>query len=72
MTQWKKNKSATIAGIQGYTKYFAMSSSSLGNDSEFQVADNATKSQIKTAFSKSLQSKKLNKKILSEFVEVIA
>jgi hypothetical protein len=72
MVQWKKNKSATIAGIQGYTKYFAMSSSSLGNDSEFEVADNATKSQIKSAFTKSLKSKKLNKKILSEFVEVIA
>ena len=72
MVQWKKNKSATVAGIQGYTKYFAMSSSSLGNDSEFEVADNATKSQIKSAFTKSLKSKKLNKKILSEFVEVIA
>jgi len=72
MVQWKKNKSATVAGIQGYTKYFAMSSSSIGNDSEFEVADNATKSQIKSAFTKSLKSKKLNKKILSEFVEVIA
>jgi hypothetical protein len=72
MTQWKKNKSATVVGVQGYTKYFAMSSSSIGNDSEFEVADNATKSQIKSAFTKSLKSKKLNKKILSEFVEVIA
>ena len=72
MVQWKKNKSATVVGVQGYTKYFAMSSSSIGNDSEFEVADNATKSQIKSAFTKSLKSKKLNKKILSEFVEVIA
>jgi len=72
MTQWKKNKSATVVGVQGYAKYFAMSSSSLNNDSEFEVADNATKSQIKSAFTKSLKSKKLNKKILSEFVEVIA
>ena len=71
MQQWKKDKSICVSSV-GYTKFFGLSSSSLSNGTEFQVEDNATKSQIKRAFAKSLNSKKLNKKILSEFVEVIA
>ena len=71
MAKWKKNKSVSIKGL-GYTKLFALSSKSLSQNSEFEVAEDATKSQIKTAFVKSLNSKKLNRKILSEFVELIA
>ena len=36
------------------------------------LAEDATKSQIKSAFVKSLKSKKMNKKILGEFVELVA
>ena len=41
-------------------------------DAEFEVAEDATKAQIKTAFVKSLKIKKLNKKVLGEFVTLIA
>jgi hypothetical protein len=36
------------------------------------VKDGATKGQIKTAFVKSLKTKKLNKKVLGEFVSLVA
>ena len=42
------------------------------NKAEFEVAEEATKAQIKKAFSKSLGNKKMNKKILSSFIERIA
>ena len=37
-----------------------------------EVHEDATKAQIKSAFKKSLNSKKMNKKVLSEFMEYIA
>jgi hypothetical protein len=37
-------------------------------NAEFEVAEDATKAQIKSAFVKSLKTKKLNKKVLGEFV----
>ena len=36
------------------------------------VDDEATKAQIKRAFVKSLKTKKLNKKVLGEFIELVA
>ena len=71
MTDWKKNKSFTITN-SAYNGYFGMSSSALSQESEFEVSEDATKTQIKSAFVKSLKTKKLNKKILGEFVELIA
>lgn len=71
MNDWKKNKSFSVS-TSGYTKYFGLSSSALSNNVEFQVNEDASKSQIKSAFTKSLQSKKLNKKILGEFVQLIS
>ena len=41
-----------------------MSSKTLSSSSEFEVEDDATKAQIKKAFTKSLTAKKMNKKIL--------
>ena len=67
---WKKNKSFTITN-SGYDAYFALASSVLSQDSEFDVAEDATKSQIKSAFVKSLQTKKLNKKVLGEFISLV-
>ena len=49
-----------------------MSAKSLAEDSEFDVSDDATKAQIKRAFVKSLKTKKLNKKVLGEFIELVA
>jgi hypothetical protein len=70
MSDWKKNKSFTITN-SAYSGYFGMSSSALAQESEFEVSEDATKNQIKSAFVKSLKTKKLNKKILGEFVELI-
>ena len=71
MKDWKKTKSCSFLDV-GYHKYFALSSSALANDSEFEVKEDATKSQIKSAFAKSLKGKKMNKKVLGEFIELIA
>jgi hypothetical protein len=49
-----------------------MSSSALSQDAEFDVSETATKAQIKSAFVKSLKTKKLNKKVLGEFISLVA
>ena len=71
LNAWKKEKAFTIKS-SGYHSYFGLSANVLSQDSEFEVAEDATKSQIKSAFAKSLKSKKMNKKILGEFVELVA
>ena len=71
MNSWKKEKAFTIKS-SGYHSYFGLSANALAQNSEFDVAEDATKSQIKSAFAKSLKSKKMNKKILGEFVELVA
>ncbi len=71
MTAWKKERAFTIKK-SGYHSYFGLSANALAQNSEFEVAEDATKSQIKSAFVKSLKSKKMNKKILGEFVELVA
>ena len=68
---WKKTKSFTITN-SGYDAYFGMSASALSQDSEFEVSDDASKAQIKSAFVKSLKTKKLNKKVLGEFISLVA
>ena len=69
--QWKKDRSATIKGTP-FDAFFAMACQSLNNDVEFEVEEDATKAQIRKAFKKSLQSKALNKKILSDFIDLVA
>jgi len=49
-----------------------LSGTALSSDSEFDVDDGASKAKIKSAFAKSLKSKKMNKKVLGEFIELIA
>ena len=71
MKIFKKTKSVAIENV-GYKVYFGMSSKTLSSNSEFEVEDDATKAQIKKAFTKSLTAKKMNKQILSRFVELIA
>ena len=71
LAEWKKNKSFTMKMV-GYDAYFGISSSSLSQDSEFDVDEGASKSKIKSAFIKSLKTKKLNKKVLNEFIQLIA
>jgi hypothetical protein len=71
MSIWKKEKTISIKK-SSYNTYFGLSATALAQDSEFSVESDATKSQIKTAFVKSLRSKKMNKKILNEFIELVA
>jgi hypothetical protein len=70
-SSWKKEKTFSIKN-SGYHTYFGLSATALANDAEFEVAEDATKTQIKSAFVKSLKSKKMNKKVLGEFVELVA
>ena len=67
---WSKNKSFTIRN-SGYDAYFAMSSATLAQDVEFEPKSDS-KADIKRAFVKSLKVKKLNKKVLGEFIELVA
>jgi hypothetical protein len=67
---WRKYKAFSIKN-SGYDAYFGMSADSLSEDAEFDVDESATKAQIKKAFVKSLKVKKLNKKVLGEFVSLV-
>ncbi len=71
MKGWKKDKSFSIKK-SGYHSYFGISSNALFNEDEFEVQDDATQAQIKRAFVKSLKTKKMNKKVLGEFIELVA
>jgi hypothetical protein len=71
MNSWKKEKSFSLKN-SGYHTYFGLSASALSQETEFQVSEDASKSQIKNAFVKSLNSKKMNKKVLGEFIELVA
>jgi len=70
MKRWKKERSFTIKN-SGYHSYFGLSANALANEDEFEVQQDATKAQIKRAFVKSLKTKKMNKKILGEFIELV-
>ena len=71
MSSWKKEKAFSLKN-SGYNVYFGLSASALSQGTEFAVSEDATKSQIKSAFMKSLKSKKMNKRILGEFIELVA
>ena len=71
MKGWKKNRSVSIKS-SAYDTYFGLSTAALASDDEFEVKEDATKAEIKRAFGKSLKGKKMNKKILSEFIELVA
>ena len=71
MKVWRKEKSFAIKK-SGYHVYFGLSASALDSDDTFEVKEDATKTDIKKAFFKSLKGKKMNKKILSELIEFVA
>ena len=70
-TKWKKERNIVFTE-SGYHKYFGISSSALSNEIEFNVDEDASKSTIRNAFKKSLNSKRMNKKFLNEFIELVA
>ena len=71
IAKWKKEKSLALTNA-GYDKYYVMAADSVQGDSNFAVDEGATKAKIKSAFVKSLKSKKNNKKILGDFIGLIA
>ena len=71
LESWKKTKTIIMEDV-GYKVYLGLSASALANESEFEVQGDATKAQIRSAFKKSLKNKKMNKKILSKFIEMVA
>ena len=68
---FKKNQFVTFTGT-GYDQFNVLPTSSLSQEEDFVIPEDASKAQIKTAFSKMLSKKKTNKKLLSSFVELIA
>jgi hypothetical protein len=71
MNDWSSNRSCSIH-TSGYHSYFGIHSNSIRNNNEFEVKEDATSTEIKNAFQKSLKHKKTNKKILSEFADLIS
>jgi Mg-chelatase subunit ChlD len=71
MGSWRKEGSFSLKNT-GYHIYFGLSANSLSQNTEFSVSEDASKSQIKSAFVKSLKTKKMNKKVLGEFIELVA
>ncbi len=71
MEEWKKNKSCMLK-CTGYDSYFGIYSGALNSSSDFNVEESSSVTDIRNAFKKSLQSKKMNKKILSQFIDLIA
>ena len=56
----------------GFDQFNVIAANSLAQDEEFSVPEDASKAQIKTAFVKMLGKKKTNKKLLSNFISMIA
>lgn len=56
----------------GFDQFNVIAASSLAQDEDFVVPENATKAQIKTAFTKVLGKKKTNKKLLGSFISLVA
>ena len=66
----KKDKFYAIKN-SGYTSYFAMTTSALNSETGLDVDEGATKAKIKAAFAKNLKAKALNKKVLSQFMDLV-
>lgn len=69
--RWSKERFWEIKD-NGYSALYAIASTTLNESDEFEVSDDATKAQIRTAFKKSLKAKSTNKKVLSSFISMVA
>jgi len=70
-SDYRKNGSVQFQDT-GFDQFNVIAASSLAQDEEFSVPENATKAQIKSAFTKVLGKKKTNKKLLSNFISLVA
>jgi hypothetical protein len=69
--RWSKERSFVIKD-NGYSALYAIASNTLNESDEFNVEDDATMTQIRNAFKKSLKAKAMNKKVLSSFISMVA
>ena len=70
--EWTKNK-CVVVNNSNYHELYIVQSNSYTEDTSMQIEnDNPTKAQIKSAFTKSLKSKSINRRLLSSFVGQIA
>jgi hypothetical protein len=69
--EYKKNQCISFNNT-GFDQFHVIAATSLAQDEEFSVPENATKAQIKSSFSRMLGKKKTNKKLLGSFVDLIA
>ena len=69
--EYRKNHCISFNNT-GFDQFHVIAASSLAQDEEFSVPENATKAQIKSSFVKLLGKKKTNKKLLGSFVDLIA
>jgi hypothetical protein len=70
-SEYRKNGCVQLNDT-GFDQFNVIASSSLAQDEEFSVPDNATKAQIKSSFVKMLGKKKTNKKLLGSFISLVA
>lgn len=70
LSYWSKNKTFTLSN-SGYHSYFFIHSSILSNVVKTTDTKEESKSEIKYSFMKSLNVKKMNKKILNDFINLI-
>jgi len=68
---FSKNNFITFDGT-GFDQFNVIASDSLSQNSNFVVPNDATTSQVKTAFVKMLGKKKTNRKLLSNFITLIS
>jgi hypothetical protein len=68
---FSKNNFITFDGT-GFDQFNVIASDSLSQNSNFLVPNDATTSQVKTAFVKMLGKKKTNRKLLSNFITLIS
>ena len=69
--QWRKEKSYEIDAV-GYNSLYAISSSGMSSEAEFNVSEDASTAEISKAFRGMLKKKTMNKKILSSFASLVA
>jgi hypothetical protein len=70
----RKEKFLSFDDVSGYDRYFIMkgNTSSDTSNEEFQIEEDATKSQIRNAYKKHSGSKKYNKLISIKFAEIVS
>ena len=73
LSSWREHKVFNIT-TSPYNSYFGLSNDSLQNNVDYldKLGQGATKSQIRSAMRKTLAGKKMNKKILSSFIDIVA